>query len=355
MTAPVLVVVEQRDGRPTPGTAEVLTLARAVGGTAGVPVHAVWLGGASTGGASTGGASIGDASPDGAPSTEAIAELGRYGVAVVHSVGLAGLDARLSAVAAEAVAAVAAAVEPAAILLVSTFGTKEVAGRLAYALGSGAVVDATDVRLDDDGRLRVTKTVLAGSWRSVACVRRGVPIVTVKPASVRAAPVTSPASPEVVTHEATYSRAARAVQVVRRRELPREGVPLAEAEVVVAGGRGLAGDFSGVRELAEALDAAVGATRDVVEDGVIGHAAQIGQTGTMIAPRLYIGAGISGAVHHTAGMRAAETIVVVNTDRDAPIAALADLTVVGDAERVIPQAAAEIRRRLDQRPARSPA
>jgi electron transfer flavoprotein alpha subunit len=136
------------------------------------------------------------------------------------------------------------------------------------------------------------------------------------------------------------------VRLVERTERPASGRPdLASAHVVVAGGRGTEGDFSAVEELADVLGAAVGATRVATDEGWIGHDAQIGQTGVTVSPRLYIGAGISGAVHHRGGMQASGTIVAVNSDPDAPIFEIADFGVVGDLFQVLPQAAAELRAR----------
>jgi electron transfer flavoprotein alpha subunit len=143
-----------------------------------------------------------------------------------------------------------------------------------------------------------------------------------------------------------FTPAASAVTVVERAERrAADGRPeLSEARVVVVGGRGVEGDFSPVEELADVLGGAVGATRVATDEGWIDHSAQIGQTGVSIAPRLYIGAGVSGAIHHRSGMQAAEVIVAVNTDQDAPIFEFADLGIVGDLTEVLPQAAAEIRR-----------
>ncbi|GAB3217982.1 hypothetical protein GCM10027586_10990 [Kineococcus gypseus] len=120
---------------------------------------------------------------------------------------------------------------------------------------------------------------------------------------------------------------------------------LAEAEVVVVGGRGTDGDFAPVEELADVLGGAVGATRVATDEGWIGHEAQVGQTGVTISPRLYVGAGVSGAVHHRGGMDASVTVVAVNEDPDAPIFEFADYGVVGDLTEVLPALSAEIRRR----------
>jgi len=113
---------------------------------------------------------------------------------------------------------------------------------------------------------------------------------------------------------------------------------------VVVGGRGTQGDFSAVEDLADALGAAVGATRDATDEGWMPHEVMVGQTGVTISPRLYVGAGVSGAVHHRGGMQASGLVVAVNNDPDAPIFEFADFGVVGDLFEVLPQAAAEIRR-----------
>ncbi|WP_127573921.1 electron transfer flavoprotein subunit alpha/FixB family protein [Georgenia faecalis] len=318
-----LVVVDDHAGLPSVPSTEVLTAARGLGGA----VDAVWLGAA-------------------APGPEALDVLGSYGARTVYVPELGGLTPDVAAVAAEAVLAVVGQADgPDAVLLVSTFAGKEIAARLAVGLGSGAVVDAVGVERADDGSLAARKVVFAGTWESVCTVTRGVPVVALKPASVEARPVTEAVAPAVVDVPVAFSPAARGVRVVERTEHAGGGrVPLSEAKVVVAGGRGVEGDFSAVEELADLLGAAVGATRVATDEGWIGHHAQIGQTGVTIAPRVYIGVGVSGAVHHTAGMQAAETIIAVNTDPEAPIFEMADFGVVGDVADVLPQAIAELRR-----------
>ncbi|UNX53955.1 electron transfer flavoprotein subunit alpha/FixB family protein [Georgenia sp. TF02-10] len=319
LSGTVLVVADHAGSALSGPSTEVLTLARSL--TAG-PVAAVAL--------------------TGEPDTAA---LGRFGAGTVYVPDLDGLSPTVAAVAAEAVLAAVAQARPEAVLLVSSFAGKEIAARLAVALGSGAIVDATGVSVAD-GTLVVAKTVLQGTWDTTCVVTRGVPVVAVKPTAVTAAelPDAGPAEPVAVPVE--FSQAARAVRVVSRTEHPGGGrAPLSEAKVVVVGGRGVAGDFSLVEELADLLGGAVGATRVATDEGWIDHAAQIGQTGVTISPRLYVGVGVSGAIHHTAGMQSAETVVVVNNDADAPIFEMADLGVVGDATEVLPQAIAELRRR----------
>src|SRR5699024_5787461 len=127
------------------------------------------------------------------------------------------------------------------------------------------------------------------TWETECTVTRGVAVVALKPATVEAEVVADAGDAEVVEVPVALSPAATAVRVLERTEHPRDGVPLAEAKVVVAGGRGVQGDFSAVEELAGLLGAAVGATRVATDEGWIGHSAQIGQTGVTISPRVYIG------------------------------------------------------------------
>ena len=141
------------------------------------------------------------------------------------------------------------------------------------------------------------------------------------------------------------SREAAAVRLVSRESTAAAAGPdLAGARTVVVGGRGVDGDFDLVRSLAEPLGAAVGATRVACDEEWIERSAQIGQTGVSIVPRLYIGLGVSGAIHHTSGIQGAGTIVAVCDDSEAPIFEMADFGVVGDVTEVVPQLVAELDR-----------
>ncbi|WP_454925597.1 electron transfer flavoprotein subunit alpha/FixB family protein, partial [Actinomyces gerencseriae] len=153
-------------------------------------------------------------------------------------------------------------------------------------------------------------------------------------AALRAAPLDVPLSAE-----------AAAVRLVsRERAAATAGPDLAGARTVVVGGRGVDGDFDLVRSLADSLGAAVGATRVACDEGWVERSAQIGQTGETISPRLYIGLGVSGAVHHTSGIQGAGTIVAVCDDSEAPIFEMADFGVVGDVTEVVPQLVSELAR-----------
>ncbi|WP_456844372.1 electron transfer flavoprotein subunit alpha/FixB family protein [Cellulomonas sp. P5_C6] len=323
MTAPVLVLVDHTEaGAVRAPVRELLTLARGLAGDAGV--HAAWA-------------------VDGVePSADVVAELAALGATHVHRI-VADADLHLSAVLAEALASVLDATGADLLVAVSSFENKEAAARLAVSTGAGVVTDADGLALVD-GRYVASKTVFAGTWTTACAVTAPIAIVTVKPNSVQASTVEGVA-PQIVEHVVTASAKARRVTLVERTERPASGRPdLGSASVVVAGGRGTEGDFSVVEELADVLGGAVGATRVATDEGWIGHDAQIGQTGVTIAPRLYVGVGVSGAVHHRGGMQASGTIVAINSDPDAPIFEIADFGVVGDLFTVVPQAAAEIRR-----------
>ena len=310
----VLVVVELVDGAVAGPACELLTLARRVGD----PV-AVVLG-------------------EGAEA--AAARLGEYGATRVLSVPDPALSDYLVAPKAEALAQVVAAEAPVAVLLTSGAEAKEVAARLAVKIGSGLITDAVDVAADAS----TTQDVFAGGFRVRATVTRGIPVITVKPNAVAAEP--APASPSVETVAVTVSDAARTARVVAVEPKPPSGRPgLSEAGVVVSGGRGTGGDFGAVEQLADALGAAVGASRAAVDSGWYPHAYQVGQTGQTVSPQLYVAAGISGAIQHRAGMQTSKAVVAVNKDPEAPIFALADLGVVGDLHTVLPAVAAEVARR----------
>jgi len=310
----VLVVTELTEGKIGKPALELLTLARRLG----EPVVVLLREGADM----------------------AAETLGQYGASRVVSVVDPALNDYLVAPKAEAVAQVAAAVSPAAILISSTPEGKEIAGRLAVKLGSGLITDATDVRQDGS----TLQSVFAGNWMVQASVTSGVPVITVKPNAV--APEPASAAGTVEQAAVTISDRARSARIVKSEPKQATGRPeLTEAAIVVAGGRGMGGDFGPVEALADALGAAVGASRAAVDSGWYPHAYQIGQTGKTVSPQLYIAAGISGAIQHRAGMQTSKAIVAVNKDPEAPIFALADLGIVGDLRTVLPAVTAEIARR----------
>ena len=251
------------------------------------------------------------------------------------------LDDVLVAAKAAFLAEAAQAEQPAAIFLGNSFEDREIAARAGVRLGSGVITDAVAVAPD----LAVTKSVLAGSYTSTCRVRTGTPIITVKANSVEPAePASDGGTLQAI--QLPVPETGPAARITGRTGKRVSGRPeLAEARVIVAGGRGMDGDFGPVEELADLLGGAVGASRAATDAGWIEHSAQVGQTGKTVSPQLYISAGISGAIQQKAGMQTAQVIVAVNKDADAPVFEIADFGVVGDLFSVLPQAAAEIRKR----------
>ena len=227
--------------------------------------------------------------------------------------------------------------KPAAVLITSTANGKEIAARASVITGSGIITDAVNVDKD----LITTQSVFGGSTTVHATVTKGVPIITLRANSIEATGATSSAAVE--TFAATISEAAKLAPITSSTPVVKGGRPdLTEASIVVSGGRGTNGDFKPVEALADALGAAVGASRAATDAGWYPHSNQVGQTGKTVSPQLYVAAGISGAIQHRAGMQTSKTIVAINKDPEAPILEIADFAVVGDLFNILPQATAQI-------------
>ena len=226
------------------------------------------------------------------------------------------------------------------MLLGNSYEAKEIAARAGIRLEAGVITDV--VGLDAD--LTATKADFAGSYTVTCRVTTDIAILTVKPNSVEAAEAGLPSSPREILLPVEVPRAA--ARVTGRADKPVSGRPgLAEARVIVAGGRGVEGNFAPLEDLADALGGAVGASRAATDAGWIEHSAQIGQTGKTVSPQLYISVGISGAVQQRAGMQTSQVIVAVNKDADSPVFEIAEFGIVGDLFSVLPQATEEIRKR----------
>jgi electron transfer flavoprotein alpha subunit len=315
----VLVLAELNDAMPRKATLELLTMARRLG----EPVALVC-----------------------GPTDDAVVKvLGEHGATRVYMVDDPDIDSFLVAPKAEALVHVVRRTTPAAVLVTASREGTEVAARAAVRLDSGIITGASDVTQGDGGPL-VTQSVFSDTWTTRSQVVRGTPIITVRPNCVT--PETNPVEPTVEALAVEIGESARGARVTARAARTSSSRPdLADAPVVIAGGRGMgsAEAFALLERLADELGGAVGASRAATDLGWYGHDFQVGQTGKTVTPQLYLASGISGAIQHRAGMQGSHTIVAINKDPNAPIFAIADFGVVGDAHVVLPALIEEIGRR----------
>ena len=273
---------------------------------------------------------------------DAAGALGANGATAIFRASSDDLDAYLVGPKASFLAEAVAASGATTVLLENSFDGKEIAARLGIKLGAGVITDVVGVEVDGTAH----KSVLAGSYTTTAKATTAVSVLTVKPNSVTPEPAAAGATPEVLTVDVPESATAGAARITGRKDKPASGRPdLTEARIVVAGGRGVDGDFGPLEQLADALGAAVGASRAATDAGWIGHDAQVGQTGKTVSPQLYISAGISGAIQQKAGMQTAKVIVAINKDAESPVFEIADFGIIGDLFEVLPQATEEIKKR----------
>lgn len=315
--AEVLALVEHADGALKKVTSELITAARALGEPAAVVVG-----------------------PPGA-AAPLIDELKRVGAQKIYVAESSAVEKYLITPIVDVLAALAESSSPAAILLAATYDGKEIAGRLAARIGSGLLVDVVEVRQGVVG----VHSIFGGAFTVDAQVSGDTPVVTLRAGAVEAQP--SAGAGEQVNVEVPEP-AENATAITSREPVVAGDRPdLAEATVVVSGGRGVgsAENFAVVEELADSLGAAVGASRAAVDSGYYPGQFQVGQTGKTVSPQLYIALGISGAIQHRAGMQTSKTIVAVNKDEEAPIFEIADFGIVGDLFKVAPQLTEAIKAR----------
>ena len=316
--AEILVLAEHVGGEVKKVTCELITLARRFGEPAVVVA--------------------------GAGAEQAQQRCAEFGAARIYAAGDAVFDDYVVAPTAELLAQLVKDKAPALVLIAGTAEGKEIAARLAVKTDSGLLTDAVDLTPDQDGKPVAEQSIFGGATVVHSRVTRGTPIVAVRPHAVAPEPASGAAELSPVSLAAAASGAKITGRVVAQRS---DRPDLTEASIVVSGGRGTGGaeGFGVIEQLADALGAAVGASRAVTDAGWYPHQFQVGQTGKTVSPQLYMAIGISGAIQHRAGMQTSKTIIAVNKDPEAPIFELVDFGVVGDLFKVVPQLLDEIGKR----------
>lgn len=316
----VLVLVEHDRGTLAPATLEALTAARTLGG----PVEALSLG----------------ASADGLA-----AVLGAHGAEIVHQVHHDLLDDYGPEAWGAALAGAVGVLDPAAVIACGTDRGNEVLAQAAARLDVPFVANCIELRATGDpDRIEMTRVRWGGSLLEEASLVASVKVLSVAPHSTGATPSAAAATPATLTVEIDPVLARSTVRARVEREA---GVTLSTAPVVVGGGRGVgsADGFGTLQELADELGGVVGCSRAVTNNGWRNHTDQVGQTGTRIAPDVYLACGISGAIQHWVGAMASKNIIAINTDPQANMVTRAGYAVIGDLHQVVPAVTAEIRRR----------
>ena len=310
----ILSFIAVQNGKPTRASFEGLSRARQLAEQHGHALAAVVL------------------APDASAVTD---EIARYGAQTIYTVSNPIFAQHMNAPVVRALEAVIAQVQPAVVVFPSSEGVKDVLGALAVRTNAAVLPDVANFELADGG-VEATRPVMASKF--YARVRaEGVPVlVSVRSGSYEATEAPAEATVEAVEFSFDESSLKQTLREVVGAATG--GIDLADAQVVIAAGRGVK-DEAGqqlVHELADVLGAAIGASRAVVENGMFPATAQIGQTGKVVSPDLYIGVGISGAIQHVAGMVNSRVIVAVNTNPDAPIFEVATYGIVGDLYTVLP-------------------
>ena len=310
----ILVYLESVDGQPIKVSLEALNAAAQLGAQSGKKVAAVLVG-----------------------DTSAAAVAATYGADEIITVAADAYQA-------ESYTAILTALceryEASALLLGATRDAKELAARVAARLGAGCITDAMAITAEGNW----VRSIYGGSLQETVAAK-GTAVVTVRSGTF-GKPDQDAARTAPVTEETVDAVALRAVIKEAVKELS-ESVNLEDAEVIVAGGRGMgsAENFQMVHELAQLLGGVVGASRPAIEDGWVPRNHQVGQSGKIVAPKLYIACGISGATQHVSGMSGSGYIVAINKDEDAPIFDVADVGIVGNVTDILPLMIEEIKAR----------
>jgi electron transfer flavoprotein alpha subunit len=326
MSGPILALVTISGGAPERASLEAMTFARRLATDTGSALEVVLV-------------------ADPAAARAAAATLAGFGVAAAFAVEHPSLSADHPDAWAEAIVQAIAARQAVAVVGPGTERGNDLLARVAARMS--LPMAANCLAVEPGERYRVTRQRWAGSLLEDCWLDASVRLLTVAPNSVPIGEVDGSPAPSIEGLTVELSDRDLALHVTSREPAERGGISLADAKVVVGGGRGVGSTdgFGDLEELAGLLGGAVGGSRVVTSAGWRPHADQIGQTGLRIAPDVYIACGISGAIQHIVGCKAAKHILAINTDPDAPIMNVADYAVIGDLHTVVPAISAEIRRR----------
>ena len=239
-------------------------------------------------------------------------------------------------------------VKPNVYLVGATNIGRDLGPRVANALQTGLTADCTNLFVDDDGKTIVwTRPALGGNiMAEIVCRNNRPQMGTVRPNVFKKPEADPNATGEVIDMHVDLTEADFLTKFVELIKVGGNGIKIEEADIIVAGGRGMNGNeaFTGMlKELADVLGGAVGASRAAVDAGWIDALHQVGQTGKTVGPKIHIAAGISGAIQHLAGMSGSDCVIAINKDEDAPIFKVADYGIVGDAFEIVPKLTAAIK------------
>ena len=310
----IWVYGELTDGAPTTGTLELLTKACALG-AANVAVFV------------------------GADASSAAASLGAHGAASVLATGDLGGKLPGPALSGAIKALVDAGNGPDLVLFPMTYGARDVAGRLSVRLDCTVLTNNVDVEVDGDA-VKTTTAIFGGNTLvTTTFTGPGPHLAMFRPKSFAADDSAGAAAGTLVEVAVPDTGATGAARVTAVHVEESSGPKLDEARIVVSGGRGLgeAGKYEMIESLAKLLKGAPGASRAIVDAGWVPYSYQVGQTGKVVKPTVYIACGISGATQHMVGMKGSKNIIAINKDKEAPIFGIADLGIIGDVHKVLPK------------------
>ncbi len=314
----VFAITEQRDGELRKVSFETVSEGRRIADGLGAELTAVILG-------------------SGVDSLAA--ELNKYGPDKIIVADDAGLADYTTDAYSNVLAELIQSADPAVIITGASAQGKDLAGRLAAKLDAGVAMDCVKVQIEN-GNLICTRPMFGGKINADVEIEGDCKIVAIRPNVMDIAEVAKDGAVEKPAVQLGEVK----TTIVEKKMDTSDKVELTEADVIVSGGRGTGGDYAGIEALADALGAAVGASRSAVDEGWRLHSDQVGQTGKTVSPTLYIACGISGAIQHLAGMSTSNYIVAINKDEEAPIFSKADFGIVGDLFEIVPAITEEVKK-----------